>query len=263
MKKINVSSVALAGLVLLGSCSMNRVAEKATSDITEKKWQLIELEGKPVADRVNGKMPYLELRKEDKRYSASGGCNGIGGTYEWTKNGGVKFSRGMSTMMACPDMTAERGLNNMFEKADRYRLENDTLIFSQGNGAAIAKFKLAGEEVSADTAALQGTWELNYIQDPNGKRFDELYAERKPTITFDAGLGNVFGNSSCNNFSGKVTVKEQTIQFSPLAMTKMACQGDGESVFMGALGKVDTFDVQENTLTFIAGDTAVMRFQRK
>lgn len=32
-----------------------------------KKWKLIELNGKPVADKVNGKEPYLEAYKTRKR----------------------------------------------------------------------------------------------------------------------------------------------------------------------------------------------------
>ena len=45
-------------------------------------------------------------------------------------------------MMACKDMSAEYGLQNMFEKADHYRVENNKLIFTQGNGTALAKFKM-------------------------------------------------------------------------------------------------------------------------
>lgn len=142
MKKIKLGYLAAAiVVVLVSSCVMKKQVETTSTQITGKKWQLIEVEGKVISEKVNGKMPYLELGT-DGNYLANGGCNGIGGTYEWKKNEGIKFSRGMSTMMACKDMSAEYGLQNMFEKADHYRVENNKLIFTQGNGTALAKFKM-------------------------------------------------------------------------------------------------------------------------
>ena len=76
-----------------------------------KKWKLIELNGKPVADKVNGKRTLSETsKKQDKeyRYEASGGCNGIGGNLKLT-GFRVQFAQGMSTMMACEDMSIEQG----------------------------------------------------------------------------------------------------------------------------------------------------------
>lgn len=143
MKQMKWGYLAVTALVLLvSSCAVKKSADAASTQITGKKWQLIEVEGKAVAEKVNGKMPYLELNTNGN-YSANGGCNGIGGTYEWKKNEGIKFSRGMSTMMACQDMSAEYGLQNLFEKAEGYRIENNQLVFTQGDGAPLAKFKLA------------------------------------------------------------------------------------------------------------------------
>ncbi|SFT10613.1 META domain-containing protein [Sphingobacterium wenxiniae] len=263
MKKMNVSYMMIALVAMLSSCSVKKATEVATSDIVGKKWQLIELEGNPVADKVNGKVPFLELRTEDSTYAASGGCNGIGGKYEWAKNNGIKFSMGVSTMMACQDMSAENGLRNLFGKAENYRLENDTLVFSSENGSVLAKFKLANETKENDIALLDGTWELDYVMDPDGKDFTALYPEKKPILTFEAGSSKVTGNSSCNNFTGNVTVEGHNIGFSPLGMTKMACPGEGEGVFVDALEKVNRFDIQDNALHFIMGDIAIMRFQKK
>src|SRR5690606_31424064 len=75
--------------------------------LTGKRWKLVELNGQPVADKINGKEPFIEFHDTDKRYSASGGCNGLGGTYTLSNNGRITFSQGMSTMMACEDMTIE------------------------------------------------------------------------------------------------------------------------------------------------------------
>jgi heat shock protein HslJ len=115
-----------------------------------------------------------------------------------------------------------------------------------------------------ESEKLAGMWELNYI---SGTRiaFDGLYPNKKPTITFDIAKNTVSGNSSCNNFNGPLKVKGNTISFTdPMAMTKMMCQGDGETVFMQTLQKINAWSVSDGkTLNLIMGDIAMMRFTKK
>jgi heat shock protein HslJ len=115
-----------------------------------------------------------------------------------------------------------------------------------------------------DTSLLNGTWELNYITGPR-IAFDGLYPDKKPVITFDVAGSKVTGNSSCNNFNGKLNVTGNKINFNdPMAMTRMMCPGQGESTFMETLKKVDTWSVTDgNTLNLIMGDIAMMRFTKK
>lgn len=118
---------------------------------------------------------------------------------------------------------------------------------------------------SSDSSKLTGTWELNYI---TGSRiaFGGLYPNKKPTITFDVVNNLVSGNTSCNNFSGKLIVEGNKIDFTgPIAMTKMMCQdGKGENVFVETLKKVNTYTISNGTsLNFIQDDMVVMRFSKK
>ena len=118
---------------------------------------------------------------------------------------------------------------------------------------------------SSDISKLAGTWELNYI---TGSRiaFNGLYPNKKPTITFDVVNNVVSGNTSCNNFSGKLIVEGNKIDFTgPIVMTKMMCQdGKGENVFVETLKKVNTYTISNSTsLNFIQNDMAVMRFSKK
>ncbi len=111
---------------------------------------------------------------------------------------------------------------------------------------------------------LTGTWELNYI---SGRKivFEGLYPEKKPFITFDTDKQRVNGSTSCNMFNGNLVADGQTISFSePMAMTRMMCQGEGEQAFLSVLKTVNRYAItDDNTLTFIMGDIAVMRFVRK
>jgi heat shock protein HslJ len=119
-------------------------------------------------------------------------------------------------------------------------------------------------EMTPNTSKLSGTWELNYI---SGKRiaFDGLYPDKKPQINFNLTENELGGNTSCNGFGSKMVIDGNKITFSePFAKTMIFCEGEGESSFLDMLKKVNSYSVSnDNTLTFIMGDIAVMRFTKK
>lgn len=111
--------------------------------------------------------------------------------------------------------------------------------------------------------SLQGTWELEYVSGPK-IAFEGLYPGKKPEISFDVVNNTVSGNTSCNSFSGKLKADSIRINFTePFVMTKMACPGEGEAAFLQAIKKINKYNISDNTLTFIMGDIAMMRFKRK
>lgn len=115
-----------------------------------------------------------------------------------------------------------------------------------------------------DPSSLDGTWTLNYISGPR-IAFEGLYPQKKPQLVFSTEDKRVSGNTSCNSFSGPLVIDGNKINFDqPMALTKMACPGEGESVFLETLKKVNTWTVSDGrTLTFIMGDIAIMRFSKK
>lgn len=117
---------------------------------------------------------------------------------------------------------------------------------------------------SSASQPLDGTWELDYISGPR-IAFDGLYPDKKPTISFDAANQRITGSTSCNTFRGPVTIAGSTIRFSDaMALTRMACPGEGEQTFLNMLKKVNRYAVTDgSTLTFIMDDIVVMRFRRK
>ncbi|WP_343564371.1 META domain-containing protein [Sphingobacterium sp.] len=260
MRFRNIVVLMMAAFALVSCSALKKNSGKPNSDnssstIIGKKWQLIEINGKAVNGQVNGRVPFLKL--EEKNYSANGGCNGIGGEFTLSANGKIKFEQGMSTMMACPDMSIEQALSKALITADNYTLSNGILSLNKAKMAPLAKFKLLEEKQN-----LSGTWELDYI---SGARiaFEGLYPNRKPTMTFNIADGKVNGNSSCNNYNATFKVNGNQINFGPIMSTKMACEGNGEATFFSTLEKVNSYDVNENTLTLIMGDIAIMRLQRK
>lgn len=109
--------------------------------ITDRRWKLVELVGKPVADSINGREPFLMLQTTDSRYSASGGCNGIGGNFSLEGNGRIKFSSGMSTKMACENMDIENEFTRVLISADNFSISGDTLSLNKARMAPLARFK--------------------------------------------------------------------------------------------------------------------------
>ena len=116
----------------------------------------------------------------------------------------------------------------------------------------------------SDISTLSGTWELNYISG-TAAPFEELYANKKPVISFDNANKTVSGNTSCNNFNGPLKAAGSKISFTdPMAMTRMLCPGAGENTFVETLKKVTSWSVSDGqTLNLIMGDIAVMRFTKK
>ena len=120
-------------------------------------------------------------------------------------------------------------------------------------------------KISTDAAfqKLKGKWQLNYI---SGSRiaFDGLYPGEKPTITFEISEKQVKGNTGCNSFSGSFDADAAKINFKePVVITKMACPGEGEAVFLRTLVKINSYDVIEGyTLSLLADGVASMRFTK-
>ncbi len=121
----------------------------------------------------------------------------------------------------------------------------------------------AKNAVSGGITKLNGSWELSYIA---GNDVAILYTSKKPFIHFDIAKEMVNGNSGCNNFTGNLYADDHKMDFTkPMAMTRMACMGEGENIFIQALQKVSSYSISNgNTLNLISNaDSIVMRLSKK
>lgn len=118
-------------------------------------------------------------------------------------------------------------------------------------------------KTGSKTTSLEGTWVLNYITGPR-IAFDGLYPEKKPTIIFDLAGNKIAGNNSCNQYFGALIVDGNKINFkdAKMGMTMMACQGNGDSVYMDTLDKIESYTITDGgkTLNFLIGNVVMMRF---
>lgn len=126
--------------------------------------------------------------------------------------------------------------------------------------ASCGTSKTAAKEVS-----IEGTWELKYITGPK-IAFDGLYPDKKPTIIFDLKENQIKGNNSCNQYFGALIIDGSKINFkdAKIGMTMMACEGNGDSLYMETLDKIETYTITDDgkTLNFLIGNIVMMRFSQ-
>lgn len=109
---------------------------------------------------------------------------------------------------------------------------------------------------------LSGAWVLTYITGPR-IAFEGLYPGQKPTAVFDIEKKHLSGNSSCNSYGSAIVLDKDRIKIEKPYSTMMACEGNGESVYLSTLLKIETFKVNGDTLSFYKDDLEMMRFVRQ
>ena len=119
--------------------------------------------------------------------------------------------------------------------------------------ASLAACAITTREATAD---LPGTsWVLAELDgvDP--------VAEAAPTIEF-AEDGTVSGSTGCNTFTGSVTIDGTSLEFGPLATTRMACAdpavNEQEQAFLLALEGVTSYTIDEEGRLVLEGDAPLV-----
>jgi len=116
--------------------------------------------------------------------------------------------------------------------------------------------------ISGSETLFQFTWNLTELQDlPVTAKTYQV-----PFLLFTQGQPNrVSGNTSCNNLTGSfILSKQNTIKFSPLATTRMACADNTiEIPFLEAISKVDKWTIIDDKLLLSSGNKVVAKFKAK
>lgn len=119
MKKLLFVALTLftAGLVLSG-CKSKKV--EATFSDLDGEWSVTEMNGKTIDPEKN--VPFMKLDIAAKTMSGSAGCNRMSGQIEYipSQKNIIKFSRVITTRMACLDMSIEDELLKTIDKIVRF-----------------------------------------------------------------------------------------------------------------------------------------------
>lgn len=111
---------------------------------------------------------------------------------------------------------------------------------------------------------LHGDWQLHSIQLPGSERRSDFNGNI-PAIRFDTAHNQSSGSTGCNRFSGSYFAVNGQMRFDieKMALTRMACVGENEGIFLDALKKITHFTIEGQTLIMSSGNTVIMRWQKK
>ncbi|HRO07792.1 MAG TPA: copper resistance protein NlpE N-terminal domain-containing protein [Saprospiraceae bacterium] len=108
-------------------------------NVEDKRWKLVELNGKPV--KGNAETHFLILHADKRQAQAKANCNVLILNYRITNELAIRFDQGISTLMACPD-----GLEDEYVKVlstvDNLSVSGDRLTLNKARMAPLAVFEL-------------------------------------------------------------------------------------------------------------------------
>ena len=101
------------------------------------------------------------------------------------------------------------------------------------------------KKTALDLISIDGDWEVISIH--GQKDFSQ-----KLNMSFSQKDQQVGGNSGCNNYGGKFSIKGNDISFGQMMSTMMACIGDNtEDRFFSALDQVKSYSFKNGKLQLI------------
>jgi heat shock protein HslJ len=130
-----------AGNMITGELADYCVLAKIDTGLVEKYWKLTELFGEPVSTPKEGKEAHIIFRKEGNRMNGNSGCNDFNGTYRLNPGDRIGFSQTVSTLMMCSDMETETRLNRVFQMADKYVVNGNSLTLNNAGMDTLACFE--------------------------------------------------------------------------------------------------------------------------
>lgn len=139
MYKLTIAA-AILSLLLIGCGAAEPAPSQDAADRTAPftlegtKWKLLSfgLASTPVPARAS-------ISFNDGRYRGNGGCNSIGGSYT-IEGSKITLTRGMSTMMACPELDLEHKYLQALSRVETFAIEGATLDL-QSKGRSVLRFK--------------------------------------------------------------------------------------------------------------------------
>lgn len=198
----------------------------------------------------------ITLTFTDGDLSIVAGCNTMSGAY--TLDGDTLQLDGQSrtTMMGCeqPLMDQDQWIVTWLSDGVDMSL-TDTGLTLTGGDVSVA-FAKGGDEVPSDLVG--PTWTLETTTTA-GAASSVPASVQAPTLVFNEdGTVNVF--AGCNTGSTTATASGTTLTFTPMALTRMACEEPASSIETTVTAVLDgdvAYTIEGNQLTLTNGDTAL------
>ncbi|RAK69586.1 META domain-containing protein [Hymenobacter edaphi] len=102
------------------------------ASLRNTRWVLRQLGPDAVPPPTEGREVDLQLRTDDTRVQGNAGCNRFSGTYEQPTPEQVRFSKLLTTRMACPALDTETRFLGALGQVSYFRIVGDTLRLYPG-----------------------------------------------------------------------------------------------------------------------------------
>jgi heat shock protein HslJ len=240
-----LTAVLLLAATLLAACSGDDAV--SDDDLDGNSWVATSAEGQELVPEVEVRLTFA-----DGFLNIDGGCNSISGGYE-LDDGTIRWAdEPFGTLIGCeaPLQAQDEWLSALFTDGAEIALDDETMTLA-GDDVTLELEQAEVEDESAGSE-LEGTiWLLaaiDGVERPGGVE--------APTLQIGTdGRAVVF--TGCNNGSAAVEVGESTLTLEPLALSRVACEGetaDVEAAQVAVLdGEVD-YVLDGDTLTLVKDD---------
>ena len=222
---------------------------QSDADLDGKAFTSTEVEG---YDLVAGSA--ITLAFDGDRLSANAGCNSLGSTYSFA-DGTLKWTAvPMATMMACEDdlMAQETWLVGLLTEGVDAALDGSTLTLTSDDVTITL-------EAGTDATLTGTTWTLTGTISRDAMTPVDPSVKAPTLIIEEDGAAAVF--TGCNSGSSTVEITDDTLTFSPIAMTKAFCDGAAgelEAQVTTVLDGEVTYVDDGTTLTIGKGDQGLV-----
>ena len=125
---------------------LTKTDTKAMKDvqITDRRWQLVEMMGKPVTKSENQREDiFIMFNSEENRVNGFAGCNNFMGSFEIQEGKRIRLTQMASTMMACENLDTELSFMGTLEQVDNYTVFDGILSLNKARMSPLLKFKIA------------------------------------------------------------------------------------------------------------------------
>jgi heat shock protein HslJ len=247
---------ALAGLLIAG-CSNRADADEPSPD--DRTFVSVAVDG----EQIPGGGP-LTLGFADGQISAYAGCNHGAGAVDLAD--GHLVTRLAITNMACspPVSDADGWMSRLLEADPAWALVDDTLTLTTDATTVTLRDK---KVVDPDRPLAGTTWLVDSLVSDDAVMTSAALELARPTLTITTD-GTVTGWTGCNQFNGRAIVSGtgDTVEFGPIATTRMACVGDAGEIEQSVLRVLDgtvavAIDADQLRLTGANGHGLVLRAQ--
>lgn len=207
-------------------------------------------------DGAAGLVPGTAVRlsfHDDRRASASAGCNTIGVDGATVRDGRLIATAGGMTEMGCdPERHAQdEWLAAFLGSEPTWRWDGSTLVLTGGD----AEVTLVDVEVARPDRELEGTrWELDSLVE--GTDPDSSVSSAPEGVWFELDDGLISGHDGCNSFTGPATVTDTSFAARELVGTRIACEWPGVAVDAEVLRVLAdaTWSIDGEALTLMSPD---------